>query len=278
MTHSTARAPAAVIWLLYNPARVLKGIELIKQIALSDRLDRLVVVWNGQGAVPTEAAGIQLKKARVEVVRGSNHGREFGGYQDGLDHLARSANGGIYFLNDTAGVHNYLPSYFVGALTSAARRLSNREGVCVGHTDRALHVLEIAGLTGDSWVRSNLFYLDSIALQALDWKIYSPEINELIPGEGPEHFYADELNPQMRARLDHWLFQPGRGSWYEAAPLTAENANFMAGKARSILQEYFFSMRVAHAGIMQSRTDMSSLKLFWLKLINRLGRESGRLK
>lgn len=278
MNRAQVSASAHLVWLLYNPERIRKGAELIARIARSTPLDRIVVVWNGQGPVPVETASLSPLGNVVEVLKGSNHGREFGGYQDGLDRLQRRATGGVYFLNDTAGVHNYLPRYFVDALVSAADRSWGERGVCVGHADRALQVLEINGLTSEFWIRSNLFYLDAAALQSLDWTIYSPEINALVPGDSPHRFYADALSVPMQERINRWMFQPSRRSWYGAAPLTRDNVEFMAGKVRSILQEYYFSMRIARANIQFSRTDMSTLQLLWLKLTNRIGREMGYLK
>lgn len=278
MTQSYVCSPAKLVWLLYDPTRVRKGIELITRITRLMPLERIVVVWNGNGAIPMEAAVPTTSGAAVEVIKGNNHGREFGGYQDGLDHLQRNADGGVYFLNDTAGVHNYLPQFFINALVSAATRLRGEEGVCVGHVDRALQLLEINGLRGDSWIRSNLFYLDTTALQSLDWTVYSPEINVLIPGDATNNFYSATLGLAMQERINRWLFQPGKMAWYAAAPLTDENLDLMTGKARSILQEYYFSLRIARAGIKFSRTDMSTLQVLWLKLINRIGRVTGHLK
>jgi hypothetical protein len=278
MTRPALCGPAAVVWVLYEPVRARSSVNLISRIGCFMPIEKVVVVWNGEGPVTFNSSELRVGNALVEVIKGSNRGREFGGYQDGLDHLRGSAAGGVCFVNDTAGIHNYLPRFFVDAFVRAALRLRNRRGVCVGHVDRALQTLEIGGLVGESWIRSNLFYLDEPALRSLDWKVYAPEINALVPGAFPHHFFSDALNSSMQVRISRWLFQPGSKSWYAAAPLTDENADFMAGKARAVLQEYYLSMRLSHAGIQISRTDMTALQLFWLKLINRIGRELGILK
>ncbi|MFW9616601.1 hypothetical protein [Aquabacterium sp.] len=278
MNRSQVAVSAHLVWLLYNPARSSKGVDLIKQIARSTSLDRIIVVWNGKGLPPLDTTSLKSLGRIVELLEGSNCGREFGGYQEGLDHLQRQATGGVYFLNDTAGVHNYLPQYFVHAMVSAALRCGGGKGVCVGHVDRALQMLEINGLTSDFWIRSNLFYLDSVALESLKWKVYSPEIDALVPGDLPDRFYAVTLSSPMQERINRWMFQPGKKSWYGAATLTRENVDFMAGKVRSILQEYYFTMRVSRANVQVSRTDMNMLQLLWFKLINRIGRITGYLK
>lgn len=275
----TQISPSAhLVWVLYDPRRLHKGRELIEQISRLTALDRLVIVWNGKGSLPFEVSSLRSLCCSLEVVIGSNCGREFGGYQEGLNHLDHKAAGGVYFLNDTAGLHNYLPHYFVRALVSAAAKRWGDHGVCIGHIDRSSQILEIKNLTSNSWVRSNIFYLDSVALDLLDWTIYSSEVDALIIGDCPGRFYDAELSSSMQQRINQWIFTPSRRSWYGAAPLSITNANLMAGKARSILQEYFFSMRVVHAKIQISRTDMTNTQLLLFKIFNRLGRELGYLK
>jgi hypothetical protein len=66
----------------------------------------------------------------------------------------------------------------------------------------------------------------------------------VVGGPEKETFFHHDLDVTLQTDLSTWLFGGDGLSWYGARPLTKDNCQRMAFKARSILQEWFLSLRL----------------------------------
>ena len=150
-----------VIWLIFDETRAKKVVPIINQILEKNQESNLIIVWNGTGDFNKSILNnLKFEKTNLHFTSSDNIGREFSGYQAGLDLIKGVAEKGVLFINDTAGVHNYLPRFFIRSLNSTIARVDQSYGVCIGHIDRALQLLKLYELTSEKWVRTNLFYLN----------------------------------------------------------------------------------------------------------------------
>jgi hypothetical protein len=106
----------------------------------------------------------------------------------------------------------------------------------------------IEGMRIHRWISTNVFALNLGALRELELRVYVPKLDADVPG-GPtlDTFFGAELDGELKAHLAKWLFSStGKDRWYKAQPLSAENASWMAEKARAILQEKYLSARLEY--------------------------------
>lgn len=277
-TPNTSNRRHAAVWLVFREDRISTGARILRQINKSTTISELAIVWNGTKTIPEDLVRFKLDNLTPRVIIGSNRGREFGGYQEGMDSLDLSAVSGVYFINDTAGVHNYIPSYFISAFTKDIDRDRGDAALCFGHIDHTKSSFTLQGMVCKKWVRSNLFYLNSSAINLVSKTIYSPDIDDLIHPDIGEKFFSPFVEEALRSRIKSWLFTPSRNSWYGASPLTLDNSDFMAGKARSILHEYYLSLRIIANGGALVAPSMGKLFFFFFKAANRFGRIFGILR
>jgi hypothetical protein len=208
-----------------------------------------VVVLNDP-AISLEGARarVNLRCSRANVIEHDNFGREFGGYQAGLDFLIQTMGeaGDCLIINDTFGTHYEFYSEHFAALERRICDNALKQRI-VGQVDQYQERLGLAELTSDRWVRSNLMFIDSAALKSIRCRLYVPEVDSWIRDRSdPAEFFGDQVGPATRAKLSKWLFEPG--GWYGAAPLSIQNQRRLCEKARSILQEFYLTMRLDHAG------------------------------
>jgi hypothetical protein len=226
--------------------------HFLRRIGTLDRqltFSSAVVVLNNP-AISREGARarVDLRCSRANVIEHDNFGREFGGYQAGLDFLIQSMGeaGDCLIINDTFGVHYEFYSEHIAAL---GRRICDNalKQRIAGQVDQYQDRLSLGELTNDRWVRSNLMFIDSAALKSIHCRLYVPEVDSWIRDRSdPAEFFGDQVGPATRTKLSKWLFEPG--GWYGAAPLSIHNQRRLCEKARSILQEIYLTMRLDHAG------------------------------
>jgi hypothetical protein len=90
--------------------------------------------------------------------------------------------------------------------------------------------------------------MDDAALASVDHAIYAPELNAYINDSPDEDiFFGPGIARSLRRHISGWLLSTDPPAWYEAEPLSVKNHAKMANKARCILQELFFSMRLANS-------------------------------
>ena len=227
--------------------------DLVKKIeAFKSRFDlavAVVVLNNRAISVHRACSALDQKCRPYHVVEHTNEGSEFGGYQAGLDFILRASEGDGNFLifNDTLGIHYAFYDEYLDALQ---RRIRDEQSLkrIVGRVDQTEQVLSLGGLTGNRWIRSNLLFIDRLALKSIDGQLYLPEVaNWVHDVVDPNEFFGDQVGPATKARLSKWLFEPG--GWYDAAPLSLATQTKLCLKARSILQELYLAMRLEHAGV-----------------------------
>lgn len=238
-----------LIVVMYAKNRVASTVRIIKAMARLARLRRIVIVVNGDELNMAVIKSISDIRCDQWAIQHDNSGLEFGGYQAGIDHIARDRPDRTILMNDTVGSHQYYSAVQLRSFCKAisADGLSN---FVTGHVDVHERRIAINGLTGDRWVRSNLVGLDEEALARLGHKIYDPSIDRLIVDSADvDTFFSPDLDATVKTKIADWIFSTGPGfKWYNAQPLSTANSSMMAGKARSFLQEQYLSMRVETVG------------------------------
>jgi hypothetical protein len=120
-------------------------------------------------------------------------------------------------------------------------------------------------------MQSNLFFIDVVALRALDWRIRASEIDIWIRERLDGSFFGPEIGNALQSRVRDWLFKPGLRAWYAAGPLTDGNLGAMAAKARAVLQEHYFSMRLQSEGVLVVPPSLGFLQDKWMKFVDACG-------
>jgi hypothetical protein len=239
----------SLIAVSYYPTYLNEFVSKIHTLDRRLRFSAAVVVLNNP-AISLEGtrAKVHLRYGRASVIEHDNSGREFGGYQAGLDFLnPRVGEAGDYLIvNDTFAIHYEFYSEHFAALK---RRICDNvlKHRIAGQVDQHQECLSLGELMSDRWVRSNLMFIDSAALKSIRCRLYVPEVDSwILDTSDPAEFFGDQVGPATRAKLSKWLFEPG--GWYGAAPLSIENQRRLCDKARSILQEFYLTMRLNRAG------------------------------
>lgn len=259
-----------VICLFYDEKRLKHFISIVCRVQSWLRPKKIAFVTNNSN-FDVERLDAQLRILRdYTIVEHNNTGMEFGGYQAGIDALG-DTSGGILVMNDTVGVHDFVGPKKLRETTDRIQSLIEPKfavgDICVDISP--IRILEFEGLV---WLRSNLFYLDPVALKSIDRRLYCPTVNDLINDSGATSFVAAEADPRITALIDRWLFKPGPYAWYRAQPLSNENWDFMARKARSILQERYLSMRLLAQGTTVHNTGISLRSMIYDRLTLRIER------
>jgi hypothetical protein len=239
----------SLIALSYYPPYLNQLVRKIDELDRRLRFSAAVVVLNNRAiSLERTQAKLKFRWGQTNVIEHDNSGREFGGYQAGLDFLIRTARevGNYLIVNDTFGIHYEFYSEHFAALERRICDNTLKQRIA-GHVDQHEERLSLRELTSDRWVRSNLMFIDSAAVKSIHNRLYVPEVDSWINDRSdPAEFFGDEVGPATRTKLSKWLFEPG--GWYGAAPLCIENQQRFCEKARSILQEFYLTMRLNHAG------------------------------
>lgn len=266
-----------LICLVYSPARMKATARILSGIRqrFSERLTGIVVVSNN-GALSEDDVR-RFVPGDFSFVAHDNSGMEFGGYQAGLDRVAAHGPDDVLIMNDTLGSHDH---WGRNKLRCFARVVANhrQNGVVAGHVQCGEQSIVLKDRHASHWIRSNLFFIDRVALEAVDGRLYYPEIDELVsddPGSGT--FFDPSLDPVAVAFLEWWLFSGDPDAWYGSRPLTDENWRFMALKARSILQERYVSMLLADAKVSFLHTYVSPIGQIADQMEEGLGKVRSRI-
>ncbi|MDB5788163.1 MAG: hypothetical protein JWQ50_8078 [Caballeronia mineralivorans] len=239
-----------MIVVVYYPAYLKKIAQITRVFAAWQEMRSLRVVVNNPAISESHAESVFSNVAsHVKIIRHDNEGLEFGAYQRGLNDLRMSVPGSLacLFANDTLGTHQPVDKFFLRNLHRAARTHMGTKFIA-GRIDSAVRQVEVNHLLGTRWVRSNLFVMDDAALASIDHVIYAPELNAYINDSPDEDFFfGPGVARSLRRHISGWLLSTDPPTWYKAEPLSVKNHAKMANKARSILQELFFSMRLANS-------------------------------
>jgi hypothetical protein len=221
----------------------------------------------------------EIVNTRRSFILHDNTGAEFGAYQAGLEHARKVLGDDIsaIILNDTFGTHVGVEGEFLAAFLRTL--IQNHEECCVvGRIDQARRRLAIGPYFGSRWVRSNLIGIDYKALQSIDFKIYDSEIEGFIKqSEYMEEFFCSDLNRATIEHISNWLFVRNEWSWYGAEELSATSAERLSRKARSVLQELFFSLRLEARGVAFLDTKLTKHELCTALIKRIVRRTAGKL-
>lgn len=229
-----------VVSVHHSEARVAPTLRSLQRLRSRLGDPPVVCVVNGPDALPATRAAAASLPPSVQVVAHDNAGWEFGAYQAGHDALQATRDfDWLLFVNDTFSTHQRFPGAYETRLVEAVARTVDFP-VVVGQIEKLGRSYLLRGLRTHRWVTTNAFALNRAALTALGGRLWDPSLASAIRDTGDlRAFFAGELDPVLTEHISSWLFEepPAMFRWYGAAPLSAANAERMANKARSILQE-----------------------------------------
>ncbi len=246
-------ARVAMVSVHYYPRYLTQSVAAVGTLGRAAGAGMHVAVANDPAiaAELARAAGT-LGFPRADCIVHDNRGLEFGAFQAGLDRLLRAEDPDwILFVNDTFARHRPFPSVHRRHLLAALTRPSDdRTPLAAGEVEEHGRSWEILGKRSHRWLTTAVFALNRPALHVLGDKVYSPEVDALVRTTAESSaFFAPELDPAIADHIRAWILAPAsRHTWYRSAPLSAENASRMAGKARAILQEKYLSAALEEAG------------------------------
>ena len=235
----------------YSESFVLPTLRMLDRIGLSEEPHHTIFVANQETAHSrlSETLGSRVRGS-WELMRHDNSGMEFGAYQAGIDALVKRMDADwIVVGNDTFATHNNFPRVYRETLSQALQRAPAYPTI-IGRTHALARSYQIEGLRTHRWVQTSLFAINRAALEALDGRIYRPELESLISDSADlSTFFSPDVDPVLRDHLETWLFRARPGPhWYASEPLQSKNISKMARKARSILQEKYVAAILDSAG------------------------------
>lgn len=274
----TTKNRTCIIAVVYSEDRVEKFRKLLRSYADFLSIRHIIFISNNRNLDSRRyTEHFASSGIAVEYALHDNTGAEFGAYQRGLD-MARQQGTDVYvFINDTAGIHNYLGHSFVASLKNVMAD-SSLHAWCFGISNVAPRRFVIGDCSSNRWIQSHFFAMDTAALAAIEHKIYAPAINSLVSESAdPDIFLGNLSDRALRAYIEGWLFSESGSRWYGAEPLSQDNFRRFALKTRSILQEKYLSMRMdsrfvafysPHAKLPQRIIEKFARRLFKLKLFH----------
>jgi hypothetical protein len=262
----------SLICYIYYADAVNHVFLLIARLQRQMRIAEVVVVYNNHNLGPlTPPSG--ARDWRVLPYDGTDW--EFGAYQLGLDHLSRTELAGVLVLNDTAGRNYPLFDSHVRELARICEASSAAShGVLAGKLESQGLNFEIRGLAFDSWIRSNIFFLNRAGLEALSWRLFDAAVfTAPVCAEGVVAT-GGVTSAMLESHIANWLGAgAGKQGWRAHAGRAAVQDSLLARKAGSILLEKYLSARVAasggrllgYDGPQESGLDRLRVRAFYLK-------------
>jgi len=243
--------------LLYARSRLPVALRLMRFMARQNAVQSVVFVINGDQITAEDVKMLfDLDGIAMTVVHHDNSGAEFGGYQRAVDIMIEQGADKMFVMNDTIGPHQFVDAPFLRDFV--ANFDADKTGIAAGgRMVMASDEISIGRYSSRFWLQSHILAFDKGALARVDYRVYFPEISELIRNTSSvEEFFSPEIGLFLRSHLTHWLFGSGPGTWYNARPLSADTSNILASKARAILQELSLSMRLNDAGVVMLNHDV----------------------
>lgn len=232
-------ASVGIVSVHFDPKRTRHALLVVA--ALVRRLPqpvRVCLVANSDEALSSLAGASAAVGVDVSTVLHDNTGWEFGAYQAGLGQLGEMPDW-LVVVNDALAARQAVSASSLDHLRRTVER-SPAHPVIAGQIEGSSRSFVLAGERTHRWVTTNLFALNRSAVEVLGGRLRDPTLDALVRETAVQsEFFADAVDPVLREHVEHWLFSE-RGPqdvWHSAAPLGPDNAGFMAGKARSILQE-----------------------------------------
>ena len=209
MTEFNATRPRIAVVSVHYYARYLeRRLRDLHKVCAGLKPDTCVVVANNPVLMPRLQKSMS-DSPHIKAVRlHDNTGMEFGAYQAGIDYvLANGEPDWIVILNDTFAIHQCfstpLRRNFVRHI-AATRDLDTP--IIVGQVESIPRSYRLQGFRTHRWVTTNVFGLNRAALRALQYKVYSPDIDGLISTSARiENFFSSEVDPVLKQHLANWL-------------------------------------------------------------------------
>ncbi len=249
----------SLVLVLYESQRIDTVLQIMARLHKQVGFASTVVVRNSPRIDQTALESrLRAWPGSIEIRDHDNTGMEFGAYQAGWAQLSTASRQGVLYVNDTIGTNQYISRFYRARLAGLLTTAPTASAFACGHVILHPHRLAIGDLESASFIRSNLFFLNQQAMQALDEQIYRPDIDQLVRVTTDENsFFAPEVGAGLARHLRNWLFNTHHTSgWYKAQALNESNAGFMASKARSILQEKLLSLRLYHKDVVVQPIDL----------------------
>ena len=234
-----------IVSVHYYESHLKRSLASVHGLARRAGAHALIAVGNNPVLMPE----LLRQTSRFELPHVSchlhdNRGLEFGAFQAGLEKMLPFDPDWVVFANDTYAIHQSFSSVFRKHLLAAVAMPSDGRGAeAAGQVESIGRSYSIRGMRSHRWLTTSIFALNRPALRALGNRVYFPEIDRLVNSTADvESFFAPELDPAIVAHISAWLFGPSpEHSWYGAEALNDRNAERLANKARSILQEKYLS-------------------------------------
>ncbi|HEY1089772.1 MAG TPA: hypothetical protein VGE47_01640 [Burkholderiaceae bacterium] len=174
---------------------------------------------------------------------------EFGAYQLGLDNI-ESRDSGVLIANDTFG-RNY--PFFADELRRfSALVLQARHSAlatAVGSVEDKGCEFSLCNIGFRAWVRSNLFYLNGPAIQALDGRVFEPEIFQAPTASQGRLRINLPASPGFADYITAWMAPtPSKHNWLGHTGRSEAPDQVLRDKTGSILLEKRMSSRLLAAG------------------------------
>lgn len=175
---------------------------------------------------------------------------EFGAYQLGCDKLNGNWDEGVLILNDTAG-RNYpfFESDLCRFATAVIDSKSINSPVIVGKLESANLDFELCGLRFNQWIRSNIFFLNSASICALNGKLFDDELFNLPIISNGKLMFGSSLSQPLESYLLNWLYPESLAKgWRGHVGKIDVPQEVLRGKAGSILLEKRISALILNKG------------------------------
>jgi len=241
----------AIVSVHYYSEYLRQSVSAVSRLAARTGADAVIAVANRGDLLPRlEALSSGIPARSIKCLEHDNTGLEFGAYQAGLDGIRDANPEWVVFANDTFSVHNCFYSVYQKRLLSALSIPADHSLLVAGEVLSMARSYTTGDVRSNRWLTTSIFAVNRAALCALNYRVYHPELDELIRSSSDRRlFFSEALDDALIAHLTGWLFGvPGQGAWYGAGPLTDDSAPRLAGKARSILQEKHLSALLDDAG------------------------------
>jgi len=241
----------AIVSVHYYSEYLRQSVSALSRLAARTGAEAVVAVANRGDLLPRlEALSSGIPARSIKCLEHDNTGLEFGAYQAGLDCVRDANPEWVVFANDTFSIHNCFYSVYRKRLLSALAIPADENLLVAGEVVSMPRSYTTADVRSNRWLTTSIFAINRTALRVLNYRVYHPEIDELIRSSSDRRlFFSEALDDALVAHLTGWLFGvPGQGAWYGAGPLTDASAPRLAAKARSILQEKHLSALLDDAG------------------------------
>lgn len=260
----------AVIFLVYGDKHISSGIGCIQSI-LSRMFKNVAIEYLVvDNSLPV---GFVRKKKNYEYIGGDNSLWEFSGWDLGYTYLKQK---GVFtdttlvlFANDTFHRRAYKNGGdFLSVFDKDIVQDKDVLRSAIGYMDDFPTNVSLNGISYNSWIRSNIFFLPYNIVEIL-YPLSITIDERIIFSFDLDKFWSDTdfISDNWKAYISSWLFgienkkfPEYRLHWIKSEPLTSENHDFFRKKALCILSEHYLSARIHDLGIQIIDTNIFEKK------------------